>query len=233
MSQSASETVCFLKAFFEFGTSCPNWRFMPDVTTQESGAGDLYLGTLLGRRQAFSTIAARCTAADAAALREIRDTRAYRGLSSTFDEFCSQHLGISARHANRLIGYLNNFGPEYFELAQFTGITPAEYRVIAPAVKDQAVHCGGQAIALLPENAEKLALAVVQLRAAAPKPPRHEPSFERRLQRVERQAARLVNECRALIPAATETPQRARLSSVLGATHLSFDQLERELGRVG
>ncbi len=85
MSRSVSELLSFLVAFFGFGTSCPKREFMTDETTSENSGGDLYLGTLLGRRQAFSTIAARCAAADVAALREIRDTRAYRGLSPTFE----------------------------------------------------------------------------------------------------------------------------------------------------
>ncbi|HEY1239079.1 MAG TPA: hypothetical protein VGF16_00925 [Bryobacteraceae bacterium] len=200
--------------------------------TQTDG-GDLYLGTLLGRRQAFTTIAARCTAADAAALREIRDTRAYHSLSASFEEFCSKHLGVSERHANRLIHYLNEFGPAYFELAQLTGISPSEYRAIAPAVKDEAVHCGDEVIALLPENAEKLAAAVAQLRASAPIPARKPLSIEQRLRHLERQAGRLTGALRALIPAADSIAQRARLASILGATHQSLEQLERELGRVG
>ena len=103
---------------------------MPENNESEPGVGELHLGTLLGRRQAFSIIAARCTAADAAALRDIRDARAYRSRSASFEEFCSKHLGISERHANRLIHYLKDFGPEYFELAQLTGISAAEYRAI-------------------------------------------------------------------------------------------------------
>jgi len=201
--------------------------------SESPARGELSLGTLLGRRQAFSTIAARCTAADAAALREMRDTRAYLSLSTSFEEFCSKHLGISERHANRLIHYLNDFGPEYFELAQFTGISPAEYRSIAPAVKDQAVHCGEQTIALLPENAEKLSAAVAQLRAESPKPQRPLPSFERRLARLERHAARLVDEFRSLVPAAVSTAQRAQFASILGASHERFKRLEQEIGRVG
>ena len=206
---------------------------MTDETTSENGGGELYLGMLLGRRQAFSTIAARCAAADVGALREIRDTRAYRGLSPTFEEFCSKHLGLSVRHANRLIHYLNEFGPEYFELAQLTGISPAEYRAIAPAVKDEAVHCGDEAIALLPENAEKLAAAVAQLRASAPVPARKPLSVEQRLRRLEREAGKLTRALPALIPAADSISQRARLASILGGTHQSMEQLERELGRVG
>ena len=78
-------------------------------TTDETSSGDLHLGTLVGRRQAFSTIAARCSAADAGALREIRDSKAYQALEPTFVEFCSRRLGISATDANRLIRYLDEF----------------------------------------------------------------------------------------------------------------------------
>jgi len=206
---------------------------MTDETIPENGGGELYLGMLLGRRQAFSTIAARCAAADVGALREIRDTRAYHGLSPNFEEFCSKYLGISVRHANRLIHYLNEFGPAYFELAQLTGISPAEYRAIAPAVRDEAIHCGDEAIALLPENSEKLAAAVAQLRASAPMPARKALSVEQRLRRLEREASKLTEALRALIAAADSIGQRARLASIVGATHQTMEQLERELGGVG
>lgn len=206
---------------------------MLENSESQSDGGDLYLGTLLGRRQAFTTIAARCTAADAAALRDIRNTRAYRSLSATFEEFCSKHLGISERHANRLIHYLNEFGPAYFELAQLTGISPAEYRAIAPAMKDEALRCGDEAIALLPENAEKLAAAVAQLRASLSVPTKKQLSVEQQIRQLERQAGKLTRALRALIPAADSIAQRARLASILGGTHQSMEQLERELGRVG
>lgn len=131
------------------------------------------------------------------------------------------------------ITYLNEFGPEYFELAQLTGISPAEYRAIAPAVKDEAVHCGDEVIALLLENAEKLAAAVAQLRASAPTPPRKPLSVERRLRRLEREACKLAGALSALIPAANSLAERAWLASILGAMHLSTERLELELGRVG
>src|SRR5437588_8513662 len=132
-----------------------------------ASGSDLHLGTLLGRRQAFGIMAARCSAADAACLREIRDQKSYRSLAVGWKQFCSQHIGMSHTHANRLIGYLDEFGPAYFDLAQLTGISPDEYRAVAPAVKDQAVHLNGQVIALLPENSGKLAAAVADLRRHA------------------------------------------------------------------
>src|ERR1700687_841432 len=133
-------------------------------------ASDFHLGTLIGRRQAFSLIAGRCSAADADCLREIRDQKSYRNLSLGWKDFCSQHLGMSHTHANRLIGYLDDFGPAYFDLAQLTGISPDEYRAIAPAIKNQAIHYTGEVISLLPENTEKLTAAVAGLRRETPRP---------------------------------------------------------------
>jgi hypothetical protein len=71
---------------------------------------------------------------------------------------------MTSRHANRIIRNLEEFGPSYFELAQLTRITPEQFRAIAPAVRDQKIHAHGEAIALIPENAEKIAAAVADLR---------------------------------------------------------------------
>ncbi|HLK51353.1 MAG TPA: hypothetical protein VKT49_24595 [Bryobacteraceae bacterium] len=201
-------------------------------STYRSSGGDLRLGTLLGRRQAFSSIAARCSAADASALREIRNQKVYRSLQMTFAGFCKRYLGISLTHVNRIIRYLEEFGPEYFELAQLTGISALEYRAIAPAVKDQSVHCGDQVIALLPENADKLAAAVAELRAAAPKPPRDEPSLESRLQRLERQSVKIAEEFCALSQRVAATGERLRFASILGAARVALERVELEFGRV-
>ena len=66
------------------------------TTPNDTSGGELRLAALLGRRSAFHTIAARCSAADAAALRQIRDQKAFQTLEPTFVEFCSRRLGISA-----------------------------------------------------------------------------------------------------------------------------------------
>jgi hypothetical protein len=97
---------------------------MKEPIDQHNSSSDLELGTLLGRRQAFSIIAGRCSAADAACLRQIRNQKSYRKLDLGWKGFCSQHLGMSHTQANRVISYLDEFGPEYFDLAQLTGISP-------------------------------------------------------------------------------------------------------------
>ena len=71
---------------------------------------------------------------------------------------------MSRTQEDRVIGQIEEFGPEYFELTQLTRIAPEVYRAIAPAVKDGHIHWQNEAIALLPENSEKVAAAVAGLR---------------------------------------------------------------------
>jgi len=200
--------------------------------SDEKPISDLDLGTLLGRRQAFGLVAARCSAADAACLRDLRNQKSYRSLGLNWKQFCTQHLGMSQTYANRLIGYLEEFGPEYFDLAQLTGISPDEYRAIAPAIKDQAIHHDGQVIALLPENTEKLAAAVSELRREATPPMKAAAalSIDERLRRVERRSAELVTEISELSRAQLDTIERTRLASVLAGTSQRLDRLKLQFG---
>jgi hypothetical protein len=128
------------------------------------------LARLLGRREAFSIVAARCSAADAEILRRVRDEKLYVALASGWDEFCTSHLHMSRANANRVIGWLNEFGPQYFEVAQLTRISPETYRALSPSIRDGALHTQSEAIALIPENAERVAAAVAELRKPPAKP---------------------------------------------------------------
>jgi hypothetical protein len=125
---------------------------------------DMSLGRLLGQREAFSAIAARCSAADAALLQKIRREKLYLDYAGDWKEFCDQYLHMSDDSASRLINLMEEFGSAYFEVAQLTRISPATYRAIAPSIDDQGLHHNGEAIALIPENAEKVAAAVADLR---------------------------------------------------------------------
>jgi len=121
-------------------------------------------GTWLGRKQAFAELAGRCSAATAECLRQARDRKSYRALRMTWDEFCRERMGISRVTAEKIIGRLEEFGPQYFVLAQATGITPTEYRRISGAVRGQALLHAGEAIPINAENAPRLAAAVAELR---------------------------------------------------------------------
>jgi hypothetical protein len=90
--------------------------------------GDLDLGTILGRNQAFGLMAGRCSAAQAACLREIRDKKLYKERCPDWDQFCREHLHMARNHVHRIINLLNELGRDYFEPAQLMRISPETYR---------------------------------------------------------------------------------------------------------
>jgi hypothetical protein len=168
---------------------------MSELISQEIvNDADFLLGEILGSRRAFSSVAARCSAVEAALLRRMRDEKLFTTRSETWDEFCPQFLGMSRASANRIIGLLEEFGADYFHLAQLTRITPTEFRAIAGSVRDSAVHWDGEAIALIRENSKKIADAVDALRKTAPEPTQKKPSREKRIAALQRACAQVASE---------------------------------------
>ena len=127
--------------------------------------GDAYeLGEWMGRKQAFSGLAGRCSAADAECLRKIRSRKQYRALKLTWKQFCEQRVGVSHVTADKIIGLLEEFGPAYFLLSQATRISEREYRQICSAVRGQNLLCAGEEIPIDADHAPKLNAAIEQLR---------------------------------------------------------------------
>jgi len=124
-------------------------------------------GAWIGRRQAFATIAGACSAADAESLRQIRRGKKYRACNMNWEEFCAQRLGLSRATADRIILQLEEFGPQFFTLAQITGISPVEYRRLAPQVGASDLLHSGESIAITPENAPRLIEAMKEMRGPA------------------------------------------------------------------
>jgi len=133
------------------------------------------VGVWLGRRQAFAMMAGRCSASDAECLRDIRAHKRYRAFNMAWDQFCTEHLGINRATADRVIRQLDEFGPEFFTLAQLTHITPAEFRQLQPAVRGHALLHAGEAIPIEAQNGPRLAAALDELRRTLPAQPK-EPS---------------------------------------------------------
>ncbi len=132
----------------------------------------LDLGVVLGHHQAFGLIAGRCSAAQAASLRRLREEKKYRSCNLNWQEFCSRYLKISQTQADKIIRLWEEFGPSYFTVSQLTRISPETYRAIEPSVRDGAIHVDGEAIELIPENAHRVAAAVAGLRGSIkPKKP--------------------------------------------------------------
>jgi hypothetical protein len=124
----------------------------------------LDLGAWLGRKQAFSLLAGKCSAADAECLRNLKAQKAYKALCRSWEEFCRKHVGVSRSAAEKTISLLNEFGPQYFELSAVVRMTPEEYRRIAPAVTRDGVQHGGRLLEISMDNAPALSEAVEDLR---------------------------------------------------------------------
>jgi hypothetical protein len=135
------------------------------ASAHPDGAALLEVGTWIGRHQAFGLIANKCSAADAACLREIRDNKHYRALGLTWDEFCSRHTGVDRRTADRLVEQLDEFGEAYFNLSQLMPIKIPAYRELASNVTGNILELDGQKIPITPDHAPQIIDAVRELRS--------------------------------------------------------------------
>ena len=141
----------------------------------DASEGMLTLGSWLGRHQAFGLIANRCTAADAECLKTMKDSGEYRKLGLTWEGFCKQHAGVSRVYADRLIGHLDEFGANYFRLAELIQISGDTYRLIAAAVSEEGVAFNGECIPLARENRRRIMDAVQTMRSSRNDVPRKRP----------------------------------------------------------
>ena len=168
----------------------------------------LSLGTWIGRRQAFGLIANRCTAADAECLKAMRDTGEYKKLGLTWEQFCKEHAGVSRVYADRLIRHLDEFGTNYFRLAELVQISSDTYRLIAGSVSGDGVAFDGEKIPLVRENRQKLLRAVEAMRAK----PKRETARPPRAASVSRRLEALLADARAI---AAKPSQREQMIAVL------------------
>jgi hypothetical protein len=138
---------------------------MNDETAIQTNQDAIFdVAAWLGRKQAFAELAGRCSAADAECLRQVRDGKKYLALKMSWKEFCKRRLGLSRGTANSIIKRLEEFGPQYFILAQATGIKPEQYRRIQSSVRGQKLLHAGEEIPIEPKNAPRLSAAVEELR---------------------------------------------------------------------
>lgn len=138
----------------------------PEIPAETAGL--LTLGVALGENVAFAMVSGRTAAAQAACLQRMRQEKLFQVLEPTWEKFCPKHLKMSRAEADRTIRLYEEFGAGYFEMAQLTRISAETYRAVAPAIKDGALHVGGEAIELNPQNSRRVAAAVARLRRAIP-----------------------------------------------------------------
>ena len=143
---------------------------IPELPSEIKDALDL--GMMLGNNQALGLVAGRCSAAQAAGLKRLREEEKYKAVTPRWRDFCSRYLRISGAEADRIIQLWNEFGAGYFEVSHLTRVSPDTYRAIAPSIRDGALHTNGEVIELNVENSRRLAAAVAEVRKQTrlPKP---------------------------------------------------------------
>jgi hypothetical protein len=156
----------------------------------------LEVGSVLGQNQAFGLIAGRCSAAQAATLKHLRDEKKYKRVTEDWRDFCSQYLRMSGAQADKIIHLWEEFGAGFFKVAQLTRISPDTYRAIAPAVREDALHLNGEVIELSVENSRKVADAVAQLRRV--RKPARQIATHVRLAELDEQCMAIVAELRRI-----------------------------------
>ena len=194
---------------------------MEDIKTE-----DMFdLGAWLGRKQAFTLIASRCSAATVVCLRKIREGKRYRALGLTWEEFCRQRAGVSRAFADKAIQQLETLGPLYFELSSVTRITPDDFRRIAEAVTDQGISYAGETIEIIPENAPQLAQAIEILTSGAAGAELIPETPMRTLARVERSIRSALADLERLAAMPLDTIDQEKLSITLTDARDTLDRI--------
>jgi hypothetical protein len=193
---------------------------------EQNNTEDMFdLGAWLGRKQAFTLIAGRCSAATVVCLRKIREGKRYRALGLTWDQFCRQRAGVSRAFADKVIQQLETLGPLYFELSSVTRITPDQFRQIADAVTDEGLSYAGEPIEIIPENAPMLAQAIEILTAAHPADGFAPEPSGRTLARAERSLRSALADLERLAATRLDIANQEKLSTTLSAARDTLDRI--------
>jgi hypothetical protein len=76
------------------------------------------LGVTLGENHAFGLVAGRSAAAQAAAIKRLREEKKYRRFTPHWNEFCPKFLKMSGSQADKIIRLLEEFGAMHERLAE-------------------------------------------------------------------------------------------------------------------
>ncbi|SPE37410.1 hypothetical protein SBA6_70052 [Candidatus Sulfopaludibacter sp. SbA6] len=123
-------------------------------------------GSKIGRQQAFAVIANRCTASQALALKQMKESRAYEKLGLTFEQFCIEYVGLSRSQVDRIIAQLDELGESFYHLRELAPLSPEAFRSIADKVDGETIEIDGVKVPITPENAPKIRTAIAALRAS-------------------------------------------------------------------
>jgi hypothetical protein len=91
------------------------------------------LGAWVGRQQAFAVIANQCSAAEALFLKQMKESCCHDKRGLPWEAFCQRYIGLSRRHADRIISQYNEFGETYFRLSSLAQKNPVVFQPASAA----------------------------------------------------------------------------------------------------
>jgi hypothetical protein len=190
----------------------------------------LHLGLVMGQNQTFAVLAGRCSAAQAAALRRLREEGLYKSVNPQWGDFCSRYLKMSKAQANRIIQCLEQFGAGYFELAQLTRVSPETYRAIAPSIQDGVLHSDGEEIELNVDNSRKVAAAVADLRRALPKKQPRPLEMHERVAELDKRCTAIISEFEEISRKERQGENWLQFTAALTRVATALRRIEQENG---
>ncbi|SPF55091.1 hypothetical protein SBA4_6900002 [Candidatus Sulfopaludibacter sp. SbA4] len=125
----------------------------------------LSLGKWIGRGQAFAVSASHSLISQAKCWKGIRDSGSYKASGLTWDQFCTQEIGLSRQYVEELIDNLEKYGETFCQLLQIVKISADVYRAISPKIDGEAIEIDGEMVPIAPENAGRIRAAVLQMRS--------------------------------------------------------------------
>lgn len=203
---------------------------MEQTSTDPSAGGTVDSDAMSNEFLTFDPIVGQCSATHAEWLRRLRDKNLYKN-HGNWDDFCRQYVGLSGAQATEIIGLLEEFGPDYFNLAVLTPITPEEFRTVASKVKGRYLCANGRAIPLVPKNARRIAAAMEHLRRPVPAETRTpQTPTPNPVTLLDDRCREVTTEFRRLTSPKAPNVDRLRLAAVLRKTLSMLGRIEMELG---
>ncbi len=105
----------------------------------------------VGQNKAFKLISKQSKLADVLLSKQIKESKHYKELGYTWDDFCPKFLGDTRRWVDERISRLDEFKEEYFKVAELVGnVSPGVYRRLR--IEGEQIEVGGELVAITAKN---------------------------------------------------------------------------------
>ena len=188
----------------------------------------------IGKVQVLGLIAKGCTAAQAACMKQLRESEYHKTLDLTWAQFCPKFFGISRDTADQQIRYLDELGAAWFRLNEIVRISPRTFRRIRSAIQGESIEIDGEQVPITAENSARIRDAVLKMRSDLSRMAASEELREYRaspdLIHVQRRVALQLSNLAALV---ARTKSREDLDELTAIVRCSINKLGEILNRCG